>query len=247
MPLIYLSPSTQEFNPFVGTGNEEYYMNLIANAMVPYLQANTIRYVRNDPAKNAAAAIAESRAGAYDVHLAIHSNAGSGEFAGILQGPDVYYYPYSPRSLSLAELIGDNLQAIYPYPEKVDLRPTTTIGEVTRTRAPAVLVEVAYHDNPEDADWIRDSIDEIARSLVHALTQYFGLPFFEPVLPQQGVVRTQSGSLNIRDYPSVAGRMLAMAPNGAEVTVVGSGEGWYAVRYGDILGYASEQYIETPA
>ena len=40
MPLIYLSPSTQEFNPYVNGGNEEYYMNLIADAMVPYLEAS---------------------------------------------------------------------------------------------------------------------------------------------------------------------------------------------------------------
>ena len=36
MPRIYLSPSTQEFNPYVsGDGNEEQYMNLIADAMEP--------------------------------------------------------------------------------------------------------------------------------------------------------------------------------------------------------------------
>ena len=34
MPIIYLSPSTQEFNPYYGGGNEEYYMNLIADAAV---------------------------------------------------------------------------------------------------------------------------------------------------------------------------------------------------------------------
>ena len=27
MPSIYLSPSTQEFNPYIIGGNEEYYMN----------------------------------------------------------------------------------------------------------------------------------------------------------------------------------------------------------------------------
>ena len=29
MPSIYLSPSTQEFNPYIIGGNEEYYMNLM--------------------------------------------------------------------------------------------------------------------------------------------------------------------------------------------------------------------------
>ena len=50
MPSIYLSPSTQEYNPFVtGTGSEEYYTNLIADAMVPYLRASGISFTRNNP------------------------------------------------------------------------------------------------------------------------------------------------------------------------------------------------------
>ena len=44
MPNIYLSPSTQEFNPYAGGGNEEQYMNLIADAMEPYLAASGIRF-----------------------------------------------------------------------------------------------------------------------------------------------------------------------------------------------------------
>ena len=35
MPIIYLSPSTQEYNPSVIGGSEEYYMNLIADALEP--------------------------------------------------------------------------------------------------------------------------------------------------------------------------------------------------------------------
>ena len=42
MPKIYLSPSTQEFNSYVTGGSEEYYMNLIADAMEPYLTASGI-------------------------------------------------------------------------------------------------------------------------------------------------------------------------------------------------------------
>lgn len=30
MPKVYLSPSLQEYNPYVDGGNEEYYMNLVA-------------------------------------------------------------------------------------------------------------------------------------------------------------------------------------------------------------------------
>ena len=37
MPIIYLSPSTQEFNHYVTGGTEEGWMNLLADAMEPLL------------------------------------------------------------------------------------------------------------------------------------------------------------------------------------------------------------------
>ena len=49
MPNIYLSPSLQEWNPYVDGGNEEYYMNLIADAMEPYLKSSGINFTRNSP------------------------------------------------------------------------------------------------------------------------------------------------------------------------------------------------------
>ena len=49
MPIIYLSPSTQEKNEYVNGGTEEQYMNLLADKMVPYLDSSGIRYVRNTP------------------------------------------------------------------------------------------------------------------------------------------------------------------------------------------------------
>lgn len=180
MPRIYLSPSTQEFNPYVIGGSEEYYMNLVADAMIPYLDASGIEYVRNTPQMTARTSIIASNAGDYDAHIALHSNAAPESLAGQLQGPDVYYFPTSERGRRLADIIANGLMDIYPDPNLVDVRPTTTLGEVARTRAPAVLIEFAYHDNEEDALWIADNIDQIARNTVLSLTRYFGIPFVEP-------------------------------------------------------------------
>ena len=49
MPIIYLSPSTQEGNYYVTGNTEEQYMNQLADAMIPYLDASGIRYTRNSP------------------------------------------------------------------------------------------------------------------------------------------------------------------------------------------------------
>ncbi len=179
MPSIYLSPSTQEFNPYVIGGTEEYYMNLIADAMEPYLYATGIEFTRNTPDMTAASSIAASNMGNYNLHLALHSNA-SGGTSGSVRGSEVYYYPTSVNGRRAAEIIANNLSIIYPVPNDVRAIETTRLGEVRRTRAPSVLIEYAYHDNYEDAVWIRDNINAIAQNTVLSLADYFEIPFQMP-------------------------------------------------------------------
>ena len=136
MAFLYLSPSTQEYNPYVNGGNEEYYMNLLADELEPYLHASGISFTRNTPDMTAATSIAASNAGDYDLHLALHSNATAGDQAGTTTGIDLYYNPESAESLRAAQLIQQQLKTVYPDPTKVAIVPTTSLGEVYKVRAP---------------------------------------------------------------------------------------------------------------
>lgn len=243
MPIIYLSPSTQEFNPYVDGGNEEYYMNLIADAMVPYLKATGIDYTRNTPDMTAASSIAASNRGKYDLHLALHSNAASPANSGSVRGSEVYYYPQSSEGARAADIIANNLKLIYPIPERVKTVPTTTLGEVTRTSAPSVLIEFAYHDNKQDADWIRNNINRIAENVVLSLADFFGIPFNMPQPIYTTSVRTQGGNLNLRDGPGLAANVIASIPNGSVVTVLADYGDWRLVRYGQYTGYVYSSYL----
>ena len=243
MPIIYLSPSSQEGNMYTGGGSEEYYMNLIADAMEPYLQSNGIRYVRNDRSQTAQQFINQSNRGNYDLHLAIHSNAAPEGMYGTKQGVDVYYARGSAKGRRAAEIFARNMRDIYPGPSLVRSLQTTTIGEAVKTRAPAVFMEIGYHDNTADANWIRNNIQNIARNLVLSLTQYFGLPFIEATPARAGVVRLTSGSLNLRAKPDLTASVITRIPNGARVTVLGEWKGWYVVRYGNNVGYSDGRYI----
>lgn len=180
MPYLFLSPSLQEFNSYVNGGNEEYYMNLVADAMLPYLTASGIKVDRNTPNQTLREAIAQSNSKNYDLHLALHSNAAPQNLAGKIRGADVYYFSSSTKGKEAAEIVAKNYKAIYPLPDSVKTVPTTTLAELRRTRAPSVLIETAYHDNIQDAQWIRDNIGNIARNLSLSVTQYFGIPFVEP-------------------------------------------------------------------
>ena len=112
MPSVFLSPSTQEWNAYTGGGTEEEYMNLLADRMEPYLRSSGISYVRNDPERNVAGAIADSNAGYFDVHLALHSNAAPENLSGQLRGIGIYYSPYDAYSQKLAVITANNFMSI---------------------------------------------------------------------------------------------------------------------------------------
>lgn len=180
MPTIYLSPSLRDSIPFMIGGTEESYMNQIADDMIPHLRASNIGFTRSDPGNTVAKVIEQSNAGSYDLHLVLHSNSSPDNMRGVLQGPDVYFYPTSEHGRRAAALIAANLKNIYPAPSLVSTIPTTTVAELRKTKAPAVLVEIAYRDNFADATWLRDNIESIGKNLVQSIAQYLGVPYMEP-------------------------------------------------------------------
>lgn len=244
MATIYLSPSLQEGNPYITGENEEYVMNLIADAMEPYLVSSGIQFVRNTPDQTLSQVIAQSNAGNYDLHLALHSNAAPPNKSGQVRGTDVYYYATSRAGKRAADIIANNFKYISPTPDKVKTVSTTALTELRRTRAPAVLVEIAFHDNRQDAQWILDNITPIARNLVQSLAEYFGIPFIEATEPQQERIQTPSGGgVNLRYKPSYDAPVVTVIPNGATVTVVGEWNDWYVLQYQGNVGYVDSAFV----
>ena len=246
MPKIYLSPSTQESNPYVtGSGSEEYNMNLLADALEPYLLSNGIQWVRNTPEMTAASSIRQANSlGGFDFYLALHSNASGPGNEGNNRGIIAFYYPGSTLGQEAAELFAANLREVYPLPNLVRTQETTALGEVRQPRYPANLIEIGYHDNYADALWIEGNREQIAQALARGLTEFFDLPFIYPQPVRTGTVRTDGAPLRLRDYPGVNGTVLALLPNGAQVTVYGSWQGWYVAHYNESVGYTAAAYIE---
>ena len=247
MPSVFLSPSNQDFNQYYdNSGSERDYMNLIADAMEPYLTASGISFERNNPNGNVRDSIAQSNAGNYDLHLALHSNASPEALSGMLMGSDFYYYTRSTRGREAATTLADNFMSIYPEPSRVKVVPTSSLAEVVRTRAPSVLVEIAYHDNPQDAEWIKNNIDAIARNLAQGVAKFLGVIFEMPGEYSEykdGIVVTDGGRLNIRERPSTDARVISQIPNGERIRVFCSSGLWYVVEYNGILGFVSSRYV----
>jgi len=243
MPSVFLSPSTQQNNYYVNGGTEEQYMNLVCDQVIPYLNASGIVYTRNDRNQSAAAAIRQANAGNYGLYVAMHSNAAPEGQYGSKRGCDVYYYQYGQNSRRAAEGFADNLRQIYPLSQYVRTVPTTSLGEVVNSRAPAVLLEIGFHDNVSDANWIKSNISAIAWAVADGILRYFGLPLAQPQQPQSARVTVTRGSLNLRRKPSTNSAILTSIPNGQALTVLGVVNGWYVVRYGSLTGYVVSGFV----
>jgi len=172
VPNVYLDPSVDETSEYIGGGNEEYYMNLIVDAMVPFLNTAGIKFTRNNPGDTLNDIIDQSNAGNYDLHFSLRSTPAP----AVQQGPIVYYNPFSPNGQNAAYDTARNLWSIYPIPNLVNMVPNSTLSQIALTKAPSVLVDLVNQANPEDTQWLKDNIYRIGRMLALSLTNYFNIP-----------------------------------------------------------------------
>lgn len=171
--VVFLSPSTQEFNVGYGDfGTEEYRMNRIADIVEQLLKNQGYTVYRNNPNEKLSEAVRKSNEIGPDIHVALHSNAsGQGYNA---QGPEIFANRPNTPGDRLANDIYNEIIAIYPDQNKGrGVLYTSSLYEIIRTNAPAVLLEVAFHDNPEDATWIINNEEEIAQAVVRGINNYF--------------------------------------------------------------------------
>lgn len=245
MPSVYLSPSTQEFNRTLSGRSEEYYANLIADAMIPYLESSGIRYGRNTRNMTALTSARQANNGNYDFYLAIHSNASGENTPGQSSGAEIYYYPGSKDGRRAANIFADNYKQIYLSPDNIRIIPSSNLIELNRTRMPAILFEVAYHDNYRDFNWMTNNINRIARNLAMSVAEYFYIPFIAPNTFASGTVITRSGNLNVRSGPSVNSDLIGSLKNGDKVRITEYENGWLKIRYGNSSGFVNSKFIKA--
>ncbi len=180
--LVYLSPSKQFDNDYVIEGTEGKYMYLIAEAIIPYLKASNVDYILADKEDDLYTRTEIANEADCDLYLSIHSNG----FDGQRRGTIIFYQKDNEESQRFAETIAENFREISLTPTRVFTQFDPWIeGEngYIETREPncmSALIEVAYHDNLEDANWIKDHVEEIAANLAESITKSLGVTFVRP-------------------------------------------------------------------
>jgi N-acetylmuramoyl-L-alanine amidase len=178
---VYLSPSTQEHN--IGAGNygtEEMRMNQVADVTQRELLRHGVTVYRNKPEMTLTQVINNSNAKKPDLHQAIHSNASSGK----ARGCEVFCYKFGcGLGETLARNVYTELEPLTPTADhgvkqgKDFYGPGKNMAEVANTNAPAALVEIAFHDNPDDAIWIVTHIEIIGIAIAKANLKTLEIPY----------------------------------------------------------------------
>ncbi|MBQ3724693.1 MAG: N-acetylmuramoyl-L-alanine amidase [Oscillospiraceae bacterium] len=115
--------------------------------------------------------VAEGNGWGADLYIALHTNG----FDGTVAGTRVHCYP-SDKSRRIGKLIQDRIAPLSPGKSE-KLVESSGLYELKATKMAAVLPEFGFHDNREEAQWLVDSMDDIARETAMAVCDFFGVTY----------------------------------------------------------------------
>ena len=173
MPRIYISPSTQEANKGIAPYmTEEVEMNKIADLLMPLLFRDG-RFItaRNTPDMTIYQAAKDSNKFKADIHVAIHSNAGGGE------GTEVYAYGPNTNSERLSKCLYKQVAHLSPGADRgIKYNPRfVEVGDMVG--ATSSLIELGFHDNAKEAEWIVNNYTTIANALYKGICNYYSYDY----------------------------------------------------------------------
>lgn len=170
----YLSPSNQQENVGVGDyGSERDQMYLLIHEITPHLDRAGVSFHVPERTMQIAQRCRESNAMGVKFHFALHSNAGGG---GKARGPVAFYY--SDAGKVFCEKLIDALLALGPENNRwKNVLQWKELYELRMTNAPAVLLEVDFHDSESGVEYLMSRRGEIGEAIARCIIEADGKEF----------------------------------------------------------------------
>ena len=170
----YLSPSNQGSNVGInGYGSERDQMYLLIHEITPHLDRAGVSFCVPEKEVSIAQRCRESNEMGAWFHFALHSNAGGN---GKAQGPVALYY--SEAGKDFAQKLVDALLGLGQKTNRsYHIKEQKSLYELRKTAAPAVLLEVDFHDSPEGVAFITQRRSEIAEAIARCIIEAAGKTF----------------------------------------------------------------------
>ena len=178
----YLSPSNQEANLGIsGYGSEQDQMYQLVLEITPHLDRAGVSFVVPEKGVSLTERVRQSNSMGACFHLALHSNAGGN---GKAFGPVGLYYSDTGKEFceklvkALLDLGQESNRSYHTKQEK-------SLYELRKTKAPAALLEVDFHDSKTGVDFITRRRSEIAEAIARCIIDADGKEFVQSGLREE--------------------------------------------------------------
>lgn len=139
----------------------------VADLVEHYLVAAGVEVVGNMQDDDLSAITGTANSSDADIFISIHCNAAN----SMAHGTEVLVYPGSVRGRQLGECIQRQIVDSLDTTDR-GLKDRPGLWVLKSTDMPAVLVELAFIDNEDDAALLRDNQDDFARAIARGVTDY---------------------------------------------------------------------------
>lgn len=189
MKKIYISPSDQTGNLYAaGDTNEAVQCRKIAAALVTALvRCGFVAMTNLDGSMYDR--VRQSNDWGADLHLCVHTNAHD----GTVKGTRLFCYEPDGEGYRACQAVMDALAPITPG--ESDSITIWHFYEVRCANAPTVYLEVAFHDNRSEAEWIIANTQAIAEAVCRGICAHYGVDY---VPLAETLYRVQVGAFRVR-------------------------------------------------
>lgn len=194
MSKVFLSHSSQDGNRGAVSGYIESDINRKINDVTEReLKRHGVEVMRNVPGDTIHQRTDRSNAWGADIHACSHTNAFDGRTKGVTYVGCYNTSNEALRSTQNAQKCIDACRSAWS--DRKIVRITYNFHEVTKTKAPCVYFEWAFHDNIDDCKWILSHIEEIGTVQARGIFSALGIAWKEsepapavlPVVPPSGI------------------------------------------------------------
>jgi N-acetylmuramoyl-L-alanine amidase len=205
---IYISPSSQTANMYaVCKTSEAAQCRKIALHLVDALIRCGFEAKTNvTEGKSMYDRVRESNTWKADAHIPIHTNACDGKVAGF-RG---FYYSAGGEGYKLVDAIMDAVAPITPGTSD-GISAYQSLYEVRESTAPCAYLELGFHDNKAEAQYIIDHTAELAEAICKGICNYYKVKYVAPQVASAKLWRVQVGAFQNKSYAEALEKKLEAA------------------------------------
>lgn len=190
---IFLTPSNQPENKYAyGNTNEHDQCGKIAEACKLALIRNGFE-VKVAQDVSLSQKISMSNEWGADLHIPIHTNA----YDGKVSGTRMFYYSANGEGYKACKAIFEVLSPFTPGTSE-NCKQNQSLAEMVNTKAPAVYIEVDFHDVPDVAKWIIEHTEEIGEKIAEGVCRHYNTAYVPKTVPTK-LYRVQCGAFAKRE------------------------------------------------